>query len=407
MIKNQRIWFASILIIILFAFLIRVIFSLIYPTSPLAGGDQTAFWSYAEGIASGNGFRSTFEPWLADRPPLYSYFLAGVFKLAGSDRTIVFIAQAFLGSIAAGLFYVIAVRLLGARRGLVAGLIFCLFPHFLLFTQQILTEALYIPLYVCLLSVLLMGRSLSNLPLRWCAIGLLLGLIALVRREAVLPAFVVVLWAGWLRMDRDWRRFLVMIASISLVAVLTLVPWLQKNARLLGRPVLSSSVGVNFMVGNNPLADGAYSPPPAGWQAQLAGKSELERDRISWQLSMDWIQANPGEWVRLIPLKLSVFWGPAYNWVLDGADILLLVLSIIALFRFRWHASHYLMVISIALPPVVLLSIVTMIFVGGWRYRLVVYPGLLLWAAFGIPNSLLNIIPKFLLPPEEILATID
>ena len=61
------------------ALLVRLIFVRFYPVSPLAGGDPTAYWTFAQGVAAGRGFRSTFESWLADRPPLYSYFLAGLF----------------------------------------------------------------------------------------------------------------------------------------------------------------------------------------------------------------------------------------------------------------------------------------------------------------------------------------
>ena len=78
------------LLIILAAMILRILFVEFYPASPLAGADQKAFWSFGMGISSGDGFRSDFEPWLADRPPLYSYMLAGIFQLLGeSQRAVV------------------------------------------------------------------------------------------------------------------------------------------------------------------------------------------------------------------------------------------------------------------------------------------------------------------------------
>jgi 4-amino-4-deoxy-L-arabinose transferase-like glycosyltransferase len=175
----------------LLAFLIRVAFLIFYTSQPVAGGDPTAFWSYAQGIANGQGFSSTFEPWLADRPPLYSYVLAGIFMLFGESKTAVFVVQALLGSLSASLFYLCASRLMDDLGSVAAGVLFACLPHFLLFTQQILTEAIYIPLWVFLLASLLFSNrdNVSFKPI--LVTGVLLGLIALVRREAVLPGGLI------------------------------------------------------------------------------------------------------------------------------------------------------------------------------------------------------------------------
>ena len=145
-ITPRHLWIACALGIA--ALLLRVVFVFAYPVSSLAGADPVAYWSFAQGIASGQGFRSTFEPWLADRPPLYSIFLAINFILFGESHVQVFIAQSILGAVATAVFYICAVRVMRAGRGFIAGLFFALFPHFLLFTKQILTESLYIPVLI-------------------------------------------------------------------------------------------------------------------------------------------------------------------------------------------------------------------------------------------------------------------
>lgn len=281
----------------LFALLIRLAFIALYTAHPLAGGDPKAFWSFAEGIASGQGFRSTFEPWLADRPPLYSYFLAGIFLLGGRSELVVFIVQALLASVASAVFYLCAGRVLDKVGSFAAGMLFAALPSILLFTKQVLAEAVYIPLWVFLLASLLYLKDKPQTNLL-VSVGVFLGLLALARREAILPGGLLVaalLWDG-----RRWRQTLRQFAIIFVVAALIIFPWLWRNYLVLGKPVLSSSGGVNFMVGNNPLGSGAYTPPPLEWQAQFSGLGELARDQKAWALSLQWIRENPTDFLRLV-----------------------------------------------------------------------------------------------------------
>ena len=281
-IKSRNLYF--MLAIFVIALAARVLFVAFYPVTPLAGGDPTAFWSFGQGVAAGRGFRSTFEPWLADRPPLYSYFLAGVFLLFGENRMTVFLAQAFVWSIAAGLFYLVAVRILDQRRAFVAGIGFALLPHHLLFTKQILTEAIYTPFLVVLLAVLVLPKDCRfERRYQWLLVGGVLGLVSLVRREALLPGAGIIAATAFLRMGLDWRRLVETGLLVVLTTALVLVPWLVRNWSVLGKPVMSSSGGVVFMGGNSPLAEGGYAKAPAEWAKQLRGLDELSRNEKAWE----------------------------------------------------------------------------------------------------------------------------
>lgn len=392
--KRQSIWIA--VGILLVALSIRFVFIAFYPANSLAGGDPVAFWSFAQGIASGQGFRSSVEPWLADRPPLYSYFLAGIFLIFGEDRLMAFVFQAIAGSIATFFFSLVATRIIGLSRGFAAGILFALFPHFLLFTKQILTESIYVPLLVFLLAVLILPNTYRLLVL-WLVAGILIGLLALVRREALLPAVLVFAFLGWFRSSGDRRQFVMACAVSGTVAVLTVLPWLIRNQIVLGSPVLSSSSGINFLVGNNPNARGFYTPIPSEWMNEFRGLDELARDRKAWELSVGWIRSDPLAFLRLLPGKVFALWGPAHNPVVDASDLLLIpfyVLGIIRLFR---HYPGWQMIASIVVPLFLCNLLVGLIFVGGWRYRLAVYPGLLLLAVYGIPEQWIAKI-KALLP---------
>ena len=365
------------------AFLIRVAFIVFYTPHPLAGGDPTAFWTYAEGIANGQGFRSTFEPWLADRPPLYSYFLAGIFLLGGKTQQTVFFVQAALAAVAAGVFYLGTTRVLDKFGSLVAGILFAVFPAILLFTQQILTEAIYIPIWVFLLVSLIYVREKSESKRLLLGAGITLGLLALVRREAILPGGIMAITLLWLATPYQWGKLLQRSVIIFIMAGLVILPWLVRNYYVLGEPVLSSSGGINFMVGNNPMADGAYSPPPLEWQAQFQGLTELERDQKAWALSLQWVRENPGDFFSLLPKKFMTLWGPAHNFVLDWADIGLLLLCLPGLLRILQRRERWELITVIFLVPVLTTTLVGLTFVGLWRYRLLVYPGLIILAGYG------------------------
>src|SRR5882724_59792 len=138
MLSRKHIYIA--LALALFALLIRLVFLKFVNVSLLESGDQRAYWTYAQGIAAGLGFHSSFEGYLAFRPPLYSYFLAGIFRLYGENIGAVFLIQASLGAAATYWLYLIIVRLVGEYPALFGGLCFAISPPFLLYTKQIMTE---------------------------------------------------------------------------------------------------------------------------------------------------------------------------------------------------------------------------------------------------------------------------
>jgi 4-amino-4-deoxy-L-arabinose transferase-like glycosyltransferase len=374
------------IVIGLVALILRVLFTLFYPASPLAGGDQLAFWSFGQGITEGNGFRSDFEPWLADRPPLYSYFLAGVFTLFGEREVAVFLVQSLIGAIASSLFYLCSVRILGDQRGLVAGVLFVILPHFLLFTKQILTEAIYIPMLVLLLVVLLLSDHLQSKSLYWFIPGVLLGLIGLVRREALLPGFLIAIFGLWRTFRPTWSKVGIALVPMIVGVAVSTTPWILRNYGELGLPLLSSSAGINFLVGNNPNGSGSYSIPPHDWVQQFTDLDELERNDLAWDLSLNWIKANTTDFLSLLPKKLGALFMPGSNFILDLTDLGLLVLSIFGVIRVLQKRKGWQWVGGISLSLIGSAILVTLVFVGGWRYRLVMYPGILLLTAMAIPE---------------------
>jgi hypothetical protein len=173
--------------------------------------------------------------------------------------------------------------------------------------------------------------------------------------------------------------------------------------------VLSAHSGINFWIGNNPIANGYPRFPPglrAGQAAMLedsiavaetAAGHPLKRSEVSdyWSTkARSYISNNFGAWLKLIALKLRNFWN-AFQYddlsiitnlreqriILPGLSFgIVAALGIPGIFlawRFapqsRWIAA------AILLHMFSLLAV----FVTE-RYRLAVVPGLLLFAVFGL-----------------------
>ena len=172
---------------------------------------------------------------------------------------------------------------------------------------------------------------------------------------------------------------------------------------------LSAHSGVNFWIGNNPVATGYPKFPPglhAGQEAMLkdsitsaekAMGRPLKRSEVAafWsEKARAWIRAHPGDFVRLLGTKFKNFWS-AFSYddisvitALRDQSIILLGLGfglvaalglpglLFAWWRIpgsRWVGAAVLLHMA---------SLLT-VFVTE-RYRLAAVPGLLLFAAFGV-----------------------
>jgi tetratricopeptide (TPR) repeat protein len=182
---------------------------------------------------------------------------------------------------------------------------------------------------------------------RWFLVGLLLGILALLRENALLvvPFLVPLAWSGGRRgaagagpgrraaLARRARRAGRAAAFLAGVA-LALAPVALRNG-LVGGDFLptTSQGGVNFFIGNNPRADGTYQPivpgkqipeleqrEPARIAAQVLGRPVTPAgvSRFWLHRALAWARSHPGDFLRLTMRKLGLFWS-WYEWP-DAVD---------------------------------------------------------------------------------------
>src|SRR5260370_13915978 len=188
------------------------------------------------------------------RAPGYPAFLAGIYFLAGTGRTAVMLAQAFLdlatGVLAAGIATRLAAGTSDAARSRVAAAALwftALCPFTANYTAVPLTEVLATFFTTLALLIFLSpagkeidgissNRDLLHAAKNWFAGGLVIGLGTLGRPETplLLGAVLIVLWLRY-RRPANWRRLTVATMWMIVGLLLPLAPWAARNAVSLGR----------------------------------------------------------------------------------------------------------------------------------------------------------------------------
>ena len=288
--------------------------------------DEHEYLSLARSLARGDGFTydaalmaTGAEPF--GRAPGYPAFLAlvgGGGEPVTSVPPAVKAAQAVTGAIGVWLVGLLAQRLAGARAGVVAAWGAAVYPPLVWIAGYAFSEALFWPMGLAV--AWCFDRALrSGAGPGWAvACGALLGAGILVRPALVLfvplAGLFLVLRARWL-----------VLAAAMTAMLLVVGPWTVRNYFHHGRLVfVASEGGVTFWTGNHPLAtgDGDMAANPAikldnqRLRDAHPGVGEEAMEPIYYREALQWIAANPVDWLALQVRKvyyLIVPTGPSYT----------------------------------------------------------------------------------------------
>jgi len=282
-------------------------------------GDARGYDSWARQIAGGD--------WIGQgvfyQAPLYPYFLALIYSVAGHDLFLVRVCQAFVGAAGCALLALAGRRAHSGRVGLIAGLGLAIYAPAIFFDgalQKSVLDLFFVSLVLWLFSGLLDDPGRRS---RWLSLGLALGVLALTRENALLLVIPLVCWC-LLQPDVSWRSpsFRSSMLAFSLGLSLVLVPVAIRNRAVGGEWHLTTSqFGPNFYLGNNPLADGTpialregrasveYERQDATELAQAAEKRTLTPREVSnyWaSQAFAFMAANPWRWLSLEARKVML-----------------------------------------------------------------------------------------------------
>jgi len=261
------------------------------------------------------------------RPPLCPYFLALIYSIFGHNYVAVRVVQMLLGSLSCVLAYVLAARLFDRGTAIVSGGFMAGYWVFIYFDSELREVVLLVFLLEALVLGLLSLRVRPG-PLRALGCGVLLGLAALAKPNALLLIPVVILWLLLVnRPGACWRRGARVGTGLVVGTILTIAPAFLRNSLVAKDGVfISANGGINLYAGNNPVASGydVRLPPPlpefaSSWEypqvvrhvQRIEGRPMKGSEVSGWfaRQALEHVRSDPGGTAALVLRKAILFWG--------------------------------------------------------------------------------------------------
>lgn len=296
-------------IILLVAADVRLLWVLGVPTDPLDGRFDDTVWyrGAAHFISIGEGYVNPYTGTpTAGWPPGYPYFLGGVFAIFGEGALQTYFANVALSLVVVAGVYALAHLLFGRGTAVIAGALVAVWPGQVFFMTLTLSEPLFSALFVlAAVAMVLVVRARRHRFAPVIAFGVLTALAALTRGQGIilLPVALVAWGAGGMR----WRSVALCGALAALAVAAVFTPWVVRNERLLGSPVLvATNVGPNMYIGNHEGASGRMwiddprLPQPENSHELTQPEVEVAADAVAREMALDYMRAHPEDQPRLI-----------------------------------------------------------------------------------------------------------
>jgi 4-amino-4-deoxy-L-arabinose transferase-like glycosyltransferase len=359
--------------------------------------DEELHWQLARNLVE-HGTLVTDDGRYAARMPAYPLLLAAFAWIGKSGILIARLGQAALGAAVAWIAYALASRVLGRRAGLTAGLLVCVDPYAVFFSNLLLTEMLFSLLAVGLTACawhVMRGTERTKIAVVGVAV---LGAAALMTRPSAvgwIPSLWFVLWLT----DPQRRRATHRLTAYVGVLAVALLLWGARNRAVIGAPAwLSTNGGVTLYDAQGPQATGASDQAFLENMPELAGLGEVERDRRLRELAIERMRKNPGRVLSLAWAKFCRTWSltpnvAGYRGGLTGAvsavfTAAVLLLAVVGLGRAvvtrsrpAVHRRQARQLHLLLWLPVVYFTLLHCVFVGSLRYRVPLMPFLEIAAA--------------------------
>ena len=277
--------------------------------------DELAYQSMALGLIGGSGIIDNMGNYAMYNVGYPLLVLAPAFIVFGEHLLVAKLANLILGVMSILLCYLTAKEAGAGRLGrLLASAAWAIYLPASVYGVYLAKENLMIPL---MLGVIWCALRLAKDP-TWkiaAVCGVLFGLLALTGSAALALVCLVLLALMFCHIPFPQRLGLGLL--ILLVAMVVTTPWLARNWRVIGAPVLNTNGGFNLYLGNNPAATGwfisiADTPRGQTWN-ELRMSGEVQASEILKQEAISWIKAHPSEFLSLAFKKAVYFWTPPFH----------------------------------------------------------------------------------------------
>ncbi len=322
--------------------------------------------------------------------PFYPFLLAFFYKIFGHNYPAIWIFQAIISALSCVLIYFIAKKAFGQKVARYSAIISAFCFNFILYAAMLLTETIYI-FFVLIFFLLLFDTAKFSLLIKYAILGVLAGIAMLTR--PIFVVFAIFLFFRGLK-KRFLREALIFVTCIFLV----ISPWAIRNYIIYKRFIfLSVSGPQTFWIGNYSKATGKEIPYPQEILDNPVGLSPVELYSQGYAKGLEFIVQNPWQAFRLTLKKASLFfsilltdgWWPH----MEGWHRIFALLYSLLFSSFLFIFGTFGFVFSRAgnnpykfwMRSFIVLAFLSQLpFVAGARYRLPLYPFMIIFAGYSL-----------------------
>jgi 4-amino-4-deoxy-L-arabinose transferase-like glycosyltransferase len=359
-------------------------------------GDEPDYVTRALSLADGRGIADADGRPSSLRMPGLPALLAAVFSIAGPNVAAARVVMCVLGALLAPLCYLLGSVLGGRRAGLPCAALAAVFPNWVWYSGDLMTDLPCAALGALLAWMLVEAWRRDSLP-RFALAGLIGGVGVLFRATMLVFVPGIVLWI-FLVVPGLRRR----VAATGLVCgalVCALAPWAARNTAVQGEFVpLSTQGGIELFIANNPRATGVLAHDFALYRDELAARyprdlfpNEARRSAMYERDALSFIRGNFGRFLRLCAVRVGEFWKvysprvPLWQSLLTIASFgLALPFAALAAARRGWRRGPEMLFVILIASQTALHAVFTSVI----RYRISIEPFVLALAVAGFVRLL-------------------
>jgi len=298
----------------------RVAYTLTVGQHLKLGLDAIGYMLLGAGLAGGHGYANPAfiftgaDKATANFVPGYPLFLAGLLKVGITTRTGFQLVGALCGGVTVMLTGLFGRRISGRDGvGLIAAGLVAISPALIAVDGSLMSETIAVPLTVGLLLAAAWAATGASL-LRWGLVGLIAGVLVLVRSEDLLMALVVVPLAALAAPTAGiGRRVVQGVVAVTVVGAV-LAPWVVRNYETFTpRVLLSSNDGKTLAGANCPTT---YHGPLIGYwdfscigHDALATSDEARYDKVTRAEGTAYIRSHADRLPLVVGVRILRAWG--------------------------------------------------------------------------------------------------
>jgi len=388
----------NILLIFVFALLVRLLYILIMPPRPVTWDDTLSWDAVGWNLAQGNGFIEADGKPTHVRPPLYPIFLAVIYILFGHNFISVQVFQSIIGAITVIIIFLLCSEIFENKIiANLTSLALCIYPPLIVYTQIIGSETLYT--FLLSVTIYFLNKGLKDRKEKIFLLGsLFLGVTNICRSTTIFYIFFlgIGLWFIPEIKNLKWLKTFILGVIISFIPV---IPWTVRNYLTFDRFLLvNTSSGELFWSGTYIPWDGiCKTDRDQNFFEKFNLPNPVDNERKMFKEGIKNIFDSPLGFLKLTIKKFLRFWFQPVGAVLVSKKFRVLS-YIIYLLHFFWIIlAIYGFIKS---PNKILYSPLTVLFIYYGimhnliapiaRYRLPIEPYIMIFAVYGFYHLILK-----------------